>query len=242
MNYSLGKSADIRMANCIFAASAINAGKSGNVAEDAKTILDQMLGTSEAKPDWSKVEPFYEGKSNYADITDVQSSLLITKIDYLSGMICIVFILKFMAGAALVFVQRILYVVLGLIIAPIFVAITPLDGGARFDRWKSFYIGACFNSIGVILSVNIYLMLVPIFVADGFIMSGSSAVSYIIRLYSIAILSLGFEKSGAIVNRIISDAGIMGTSEAFESIMGFIHTVSDVAKGAKKAGGSGGKK
>jgi hypothetical protein len=85
-------------------------------------------------------------------------------------------------------------------------------------------------------------MLVPIFVADGFIMSGSSAVSYIIRLYSIAILSLGFEKSGAIVNRIISDAGIMGTSEAFESIMGFIHTVSDVAKGAKKAGGSGGKK
>lgn len=234
MNYALGSSADIRMSNCIFAASAINAGRSDDEEENNKSIISQMLGTSSANPDWSKVEGFYNGTRKYYDISDVQRDLLITKIDYLSGIVCIVFVLKFMAGAALVFVQRIIYVVLGLIIAPFFVAITPLDGGARFERWKSFFIGACFSSIGVILSVNIYFMVVPIFVAEGFIMSGQSSLSYLIRLYSIVILSLAFEKSGAIFNRILSDAGIMSTSEAFESIVGFIQSGQRFAKGGKK--------
>jgi hypothetical protein len=240
LNYALDSSSDIRMANCIFAASAINAGRSSDEAENKKDIISQMLGASQATPNWSNVEDYYTGKSKYYDITDVQKDLVITKIDYLSGLVCVVFVLKFMAGAALVFVQRIVYVVLGLIIAPFFVAITPLDGGARFERWKSFFIGSCFSSLGVIVSVSIYFMLVPMFVADGFIMSGQSSLSYIIRLYSIVILSLGFEKSGAIVNRILSDAGVMSTSEAFESIVSFVQSGQKVVNGVKGGGKQGG--
>jgi hypothetical protein len=240
LNYALDSSSDIRMANCIFAASAINAGRSSDEAENKKDIISQMLGASQATPNWSNVEDYYPGKSKYYDITDVQKDLVITKIDYLSGLVCVVFVLKFMAGAALVFVQRIVYVVLGLIIAPFFVAITPLDGGARFERWKSFFIGSCFSSLGVIVSVSIYFMLVPMFVADGFIMSGQSSLSYIIRLYSIVILSLGFEKSGAIVNRILSDAGVMSTSEAFESIVSFVQSGQKVVNGVKGGGKQGG--
>lgn len=234
MNYSLGSESDLRMANCIFAASAINAGKTGDPQKDAANVIKQLLGESGNNPDWSKVEGFYNGTRKYYDIEDVQQDLLLTKIDYISGLICIIFVLKYMAGAALAFVQRIVLVLIGLITAPFFVALTPLDGGVRFSRWKDFFFGACFSSLGIVISINIYFMLVPIFVSEGFIYSSVGTLSYIIRLYSIVVLSLAFEKSGEIVNRIISDANIMGSEAAFNSILSTIGE-------AKKFKGNSGK-
>ena len=233
MNYALGSDSDTRISNCIFAASAINAGKTGDAKKDAANVLAQLVGEVPYNPDWSKVEGFYRGERKYYDIEDVTKDLVLTKIDYISGLICIVFVLKYMAGSALVFIQRIILVVLGLIIAPFFVALTPLDGGERFNRWKEFFIGTCFSSLGVIISVKVYFMLIPIFVSDNFIYQGTGILSYLIRLYSIVMLSLAFEKTGDIFNRILSDAHIMSSGEAFGVIMNAFGSMRNMNRGFK---------
>ena len=218
MNYAIGSGSNTRISNCIFAASAINAGKTGDPEKDKANVLRQLIGESGYNPDWSRVEGFYRGDRKYYDVEDVTQDLLLTKIDYISGIICIVFVLKYMAGAAFVFVQRIVLIVVGLVIAPFFVALTPLDGGERFRRWKDFFIGTCFSSIGVIMSVKVYFILIPVFLADNFIYQSTGILSYIIRLYSVVMLSLAFEKAGDVFNRILSDATIMGSSEAFATV------------------------
>lgn len=232
MNYAVGGDGDLKIANAMFAVSAINAGRTGDADKDATNVLGQLLGESGYNPDWSKVEPFYKGEKKYYDIADVSSELLITKIDYISGFICIVFVLKYMTGSVLVFVQRIIMVVLALVIAPFFVALTPLDGGERFRRWKEFFIGTCFSSLGVIMSVKIYLMLIPIFISDNFIYSGTGVLAYMIRLYSVIMLSIAFEKTGDIFNRILSDAHIMSSGEAFAGVVELVKNV----KGATNFG------
>lgn len=233
MNYALGSDSNIKMSNCIFAASAINAGKTGDPKKDAANVLGQLVGEVPYNPDWSKVEGFYNGERKYYDVEDVKKDLLLTKIDYISGLICVIFVLKYMAGSALVFVQRIILVVLGLIIAPFFVALTPLDGGERFNRWKEFFIGTCFSSLGVIISVKVYFILIPVFVSDNFIYQGTGILSYLIRLYSIVILSLAFEKTGDIFNRILSDAHIMSSGEAFGAIMNAFNSLRQTKNGTK---------
>lgn len=233
LNYAIGDDSNLRISNCIFAASAINAGKTGNAEKDAANVIQQLLGESGYNPDWSKVDDFYRGNKKYYDMEDVEETLLLTKIDYISGIICIVFVLKYMAGSALVFIQRIILVVVGLIIAPFFVALTPLDGGERFNRWKEFFIGTCFSSLGVIISVKVYFMLIPIFVSDNFIYEGTGILAYLIRIYSIVMLSMAFEKTGDVFNRILSDAHIMSSGEAFGVIMNAFGSVRNMARGAK---------
>ena len=242
MNYAIGSDGDMRISNCIFAASAINAGKTGDPEKDAANVLAQMVGEVEYNPDWSRVEGFYNGTRKYYDIEDVTKDLVLTKIDYISGLICLIFVLKYMAGAAIVFVQRIILIVVGLVIAPFFVALTPLDGGERFNRWKEFFIGTCLSSLGVIIAVNVYFMLIPLFVSDNFIYQGTGILSYMIRLYSIVMLSLAFEKTGDVFNRILSDAHILSSGEAFKMIMDLFESGKRVSRGFKKGKRSVGKK
>ncbi|MCD8091181.1 MAG: hypothetical protein LUD81_11290 [Clostridiales bacterium] len=238
MNYSLGNSEDTSLANYIFAVSAINAGKTGDSELDSQTFIDQMLGASGYSGDWTAVEDYASGAKSYTDYNQVTEDLLITKIDYISGFIIIIFVLKYMLGAALAFVQRIVMIIVGFITAPFFVAMVPLDGGERFRRWQQLYIGTCFSSIGIILSVNVYLLLLPAFVSNGFVDTSVDILDYFIKAYSVVILSMGFERCTDVVNRIIDDSMLISPHMAIQGTMNAFMGI--IPHGGGGAGGGGG--
>lgn len=243
MSYSMGSDTEIRMSNAVFATTTINAVKPEGLKETGDVIKEIITGKrsldtgKSAAENWDNYcKAYYTGAEPYYDYFSVTRDFMLIKIDYLAGLICVIFIVKFMAGSAIVFVQRIILVVVGFITAPIFIAFTPLDGGARFERWKDFFIGNCLNSFSIILSVNIYMIVIPLFAGMdlGF---KSTIVTALFRTYSIAMMSMAFEKCGDIVGRIISDSGIMGPGQGFEMIMSLR---GDIA-GTKRAFGGGAK-
>lgn len=237
LNYAIGEDSNVHMADAIFAVSAINAGKSDDPEENAKTILDQLTGDVQYHTDWSKVEGFYNREDKFWDVEDVTDNLIVSKIDFISGGICIWFVLKYMAGSVLVFIKRLINIAVLFIIAPFFVAVTPLDGGARFERWKEHFIGYCFSTLSVIVTVRIYIMLVPLFISSNLIYNGNDILAYLIRLYSVVILSMAFEKTGGVVNRIMADAEIGSSADGFAELQGMIGEIKDFAGAAKNKGG-----
>ncbi len=252
MNYSMGSTENVRLSNAIFAASAINAVRTGDAMEDSivGNLINNITSTVKGskgkevsedywKNAWAKVKGFYSGKLKYYDPEDVNKTIVAWKIDYLSAAVCVIFVLKYMLGAAIALVQRVLSIVVAYVTAPFFVAMSPLDGGARFQRWKDYFIGTCFGAIGILLSVRIYTMILPFFLENNVVYSGKNyMLGYLTRLYSVVIISYGFEKLGDIVNKIISDAGGMTPSEAFGIIMSFVQNVDSIMSVKKSKSGS----
>ncbi len=251
MDYAMGTTEDMRISNSLFAASAMRAGRTGDPLKD--TIVGSMINGYISNDDekyvanWELVEDFYTGKLKYYDIIQVNLKLVVWKIDYLSAALCIICILKYMVGASLALVSRVVSIVVAYVTAPFFVSVAPLDGGARFERWKNYFVGTCFGAIGTVFSIKIYMLLMPIFLKNDIIYVGDSAIlSYLTRVYSVAVISLGFEKLGDVVNKIISDSGAMGPTEAFAIITNFVDNVESVAglfsggKGGGKGGGGKG--
>ncbi len=255
MRYAIGTDTEVRLSNAIFAASAINAGRTGDPLKDTFEMLDIVSSSTTLKnigvtkldnskdkyhPDWDKVKDFYSGRAKYYDIIDVEQRLVLSKIDYLSALICTLFVLKYMLGAAVSFIHRALAVVVAYLTAPFFVALSPLDGGNRFERWKNFFTGACFGAMGTVISVNVYMMILPVFLRSNVIYDGPNGLMvYLIRLYSVVILSIGFEKLGNVVNEIISDSGIMSPSEGFRLAKELADKLKSAGNFGKKSGGGG---
>lgn len=251
LNLTVGSETDVRFSNAIFAVSIINAIPSDDAEKNEKSLIDEltkggMLTSRELEKNWNTCMEFYRGDKLYWDVTDYTKSesgipLVITKIDYLSGILCIIFVLKYLVGAALAFVQRIIVVITLFITAPFFIALSPLDDGDRFRQWKDAFIGNCLSTIGVILSARIFLLILPMFLADGFIYEGTGILSYIIRILSVILLCLAFDGVGEIFNKIMSDANIMGSAKSFETAFGTImdlketyNTIKATAKGKRR--------
>ncbi|MCD8089689.1 MAG: hypothetical protein LUD81_03540 [Clostridiales bacterium] len=218
INYAMNND-DARFSNYLFAATAMNARKPEG-SSDTTNFISHMLGGGSYDGDWddSILQDYVKGVKSYTNDTEVAKYFSIYKIDYISGAIVLIFILKFMFGASFVYIQRIVTVVVGFVIAPFFVAFAPLDGGERFKRWQDFYIGACFSSVGIILAVNIYLMLLPIFLTNGLIDTSVSTLDYFIKIYGVAMLSMALENCTMVFNRILSDSMIPTPGGAYEEI------------------------
>ncbi len=233
-----------RFSNYLFAATAMNARRTTGTSkeESSKTFIDVLLGNVEYTGNWDtdeQLQKYVSGELSYTSDIDVVRDFMIYRIDYISGAIVLVCILKFMVGAAFVYVQRIVNIVVGFVTAPFFVAVTPLDGGERFNRWKDFYIGSCFSTIGVIVAVRVYLMLLPIFLSNTLIDTKMEILNYFIRVYGVAMLSIALENCTGVFNRVLSDAMILTPGGAFREVADLARAILPQGGGNGQDGGNG---
>ncbi|MCD7854600.1 MAG: hypothetical protein LUG66_03175 [Clostridiales bacterium] len=242
INYAMtDDDSDARFSNYLFAATAMNARRTTSSSDDdSTTFIDVLLGNAEYNGDWDTddtLQEYVRGEKSYTSDVDVAKDFMIYKIDYVSGAIVLVFVLKFMVGASFVYIERIVSVIVGFVTAPFFVALTPLDGGDRFNRWKDYYIGNCFSAIGVILAVRIYLMLLPIFLANDFIDTGVDMLNYFVKVYGIVMLSIALQECTGVFNKILSDAVNMTPGGAFRQAADLVKAV--MPEGNKGGDGQG---
>ena len=63
--------------------------------------------------------------------------------------------------SSFVFVKRLFDLVLLYIVAPLLIAVQPLDDGARFKQWRDLTISKVLSAYGIIMTVNLYFMIIP---------------------------------------------------------------------------------
>lgn len=228
------------LGSTLFMMSSLNAAKSdgfnsNSASPDVRigTVNDPVRG------------PFYrrDVDYDYADIDKVDDFFDLGEMDYLTGLLTTVFLLFILVSCSLVFIQRIFDMLLLYIVSPLFVSMYPLDDGERFKKWRDLFIGKCFSGFGTIISMRLYLIVVPAVMTNQISFTGATGSIEMAFLMKILVLLGGayaLLKSGPMITKLISSS--VGQQEASTSDMTqhlMFDTIRDRFTGNKK-GGKGG--
>ncbi|MCR5119171.1 MAG: hypothetical protein K6B44_06070 [Lachnospiraceae bacterium] len=108
----------------------------------------------------------YADKNNgkakdYTDRDVVSADFNYKDIDYSLGIPLALSMLFILIVCVIKFIERIFNILILFVISPIFSSTMPLDDGKRYDTWKEAFIGQLFMGFGSIVSMQIYLLLIP---------------------------------------------------------------------------------
>ena len=109
---------------------------------------------------------YYLSGQHFQNSTVAKEDIDLSKINWLYAffetlLLIIIFLKLIIECMARVFMLLILFVV-----SPYFVALMPLDDGAKFKRWKEMFVGFSISVFGPIISMKTYLVLLPYIVTN----------------------------------------------------------------------------
>lgn len=104
---------------------------------------------------------FITGELDYNDAEVVSQYYEIRSLDFFVGIIGGLVILVMFVMSAISFIQRIFDIILLYIVSPISISTIPTDDGQRFKQWKEMLIGKVLGAYGIILSMNLFFIIIP---------------------------------------------------------------------------------
>lgn len=137
---------------------------------------------------------YLSGKKNYKSLLDSGMDFSPHKIDYIMGFVAVIFMIIMFVGLVIQFIRRLLELVMLYIVSPFFVATIPADDGAMFKRWREMFVAKFLAGFGVIFSLKIFLLLLPIIFSSKLNL-GSAVISEKMN-YGEAFETIGSEITG----------------------------------------------
>ena len=104
---------------------------------------------------------FITGELNYFDMGVVSQYYNLRSMDFLIGILGSIVIMVMFVMSAVTFIQRIFDIVLLYIISPVSVSTIPVDDGNRFRIWRDMTISKVLGAYGIILSMNLFFLIIP---------------------------------------------------------------------------------
>lgn len=104
---------------------------------------------------------FITGQLDYNNLSVVKDYYNLGDMNFFVGIAGGLVILVMFVISAIMFVQRIFDIILLYIISPVSVSTIPLDDGGRFKIWREMLISKILGAYGIILSMNIFFLIVP---------------------------------------------------------------------------------
>lgn len=133
-----------------------------NYEQENVSVSDVLFITvaSSAAKNQNTVDSYSSGQK-YEDAEAVQRDFDITRFNFVQAYISAFMIAIIMLCSILQFIQRIIMVLLLYLSSPFFVAVMPLDGGAKFHEWKNMFVAHMMSAFGPIISMKIYFIIMP---------------------------------------------------------------------------------
>lgn len=113
-------------------------------------------------------QQFITGQLDYNSLKVVKEYYDLSEMNFFVGIASGLVILIMFILAVLKFVQRIFDIVLLYIISPVSVATIPTDDGQRFKIWREMLISKVLGAYGIILSMNLFFLIIPQVSSIGF--------------------------------------------------------------------------
>ncbi len=176
----------------------------GADASLSDTLFITVAGPAANAPEQANIQKFSSGQK-YEDLDAVKKSFDIEKINYVQGYISSFMLFFVMLASILGFIQRIFIILVLYIVSPFFVAMMPLDGGAKFKEWRDMFVAHVISAFGPILIMKLYLMLVPIMVSDKMVYTtNNSLLTETIKLLLLIGGAFAVYKSRTLIVSVIS--------------------------------------
>ncbi len=111
-----------------------------------------------------------------------------------------IFVIIVMICAVFLFVRRIIEVLILYVTAPLFVSTIPLDDGRIFKRWRELFIGKLISGFGVVFTMKLVMILIPVVVSGNFRFTGNSMVDGAIKtIFAIGSIFAAFKSQHTIL-------------------------------------------
>ncbi|MCR4764451.1 MAG: hypothetical protein K5696_13070 [Lachnospiraceae bacterium] len=122
---------------------------------------------------------YYTAGQHFQDnFDDLVNDFDVAMVNYLLGLAFVILMLLVLLVLILQCIIRIFAILVLYVVSPYFVAMIPLDDGAKFKRWREMFVAFSISTFGPIITMRFYLSLVPFVVIDnGFTFSSTTPVN-----------------------------------------------------------------
>ncbi len=103
---------------------------------------------------------------SYRNTDQVFEDVDATKVNYILAFPSVFCLLALMLLSAIMLVRRIIELLVLYLVSPFFAATIALDGGGVFKKWKDAFIGKFFAGAGTMISMKLFLMVLPFLASD----------------------------------------------------------------------------
>jgi hypothetical protein len=128
---------------------------------------------------------YYNGTKHYYDMETVERDFDIAKFDTLTCIVCACLMIIIMITSVFLFVRRIFEVLVLYLASPFFVSTMPLDDGKMFSQWMEAFIAKLFSGFGVVFTMKVFLMLVPLISGPYISLHSDATINSILKLFII---------------------------------------------------------
>lgn len=190
----------------------------GNGSSDEDTFsLDEL------KKDTKTFPNFFENTYNYLLV-------YIASIGVILILLCSMF----------VFIRKIIDILILYVTSPLFVASMPLDGGNIFRKWRQLFIGKMFSGFGIVISMNLVMIFIPMIMSSSFQFSDVIMLDLTMKIVFVVGCMYAAWKSNTTILEVINPE-VAAADRASAAVMaGMVKLAADTAKQAAMATMTGG--
>lgn len=180
---------------------------------------------------------FITSELNYNSLSVVQQYYDLADMNFFVGIASGLVILIMFVISAILFVQRIFDIILLYIVSPASVATIPLDDGGRFRIWREMIISKVLGAYGIILSMNIFFLIVPQLSQISFF--GNAFKDGIVQLLFILGGAFAITKANMVISQLTgSNAGAQEAQQMLGNISTGVHMMRTAGRVATGAAGA----
>ena len=149
-------------------------------------------------------------------------------------------VILIMLCSMFVFIRKIIEVVILYITSPLFVATMPLDGGTTFKRWREMFIGKLLSGFGIVISMNLVMIFIPMIMSSNFSFSNNIALDVTLKIIFIVGCLYAAWKSNTTILEVINPEVAAADRASAMVVAGMVKMAANTAKDAALAAATGG--
>lgn len=149
-------------------------------------------------------------------------------------------IILIMICSMFVFIRKIIEVVILYITSPLFVATMPLDGGMTFKRWREMFIGKLLSGFGIVISMNLVMIFIPMIMSSNFSFSDNVALDATLKIIFVIGCMYAAWKSNTTILEVINPEVAAADRASAMVVAGMVKMAANTAKDAALAAATGG--
>ena len=184
--------------------------------------MDDTIFLTVAQPAAKDSETFanvYQNASAaYVNKEQILKDFDLAKMDFMVGGTAAVLTIILMLGATLAFIRQCMDLLMLYLVSPFFSATIALDGGAKFRKWRELFVAKFLIGFGTIFSIELFLMLMPLFTSGAILFSEDVTMNNIIKLFFIMGGAWSVFKGNTLVLSILSPDAARSITESMGKI------------------------
>ena len=149
-------------------------------------------------------------------------------------------VILIMLCSMFVFIRKIIEVIILYITSPLFVATMPLDGGTTFKRWREMFIGKLLSGFGIVISMNLVMIFIPMIMSSNFSFSNNIALDVTLKIIFIVGCLYAAWKSNTTILEVINPEVAAADRASAMVVAGMVKMAANTAKDAALAAATGG--